>query len=54
VAQASKMLALHSSFSILHFPFTQEHNMETEIITRTNLTCPECGFVVTLDIPEDY
>lgn len=24
------------------------------IVTRTNLTCPECGHVVELDIPLDY
>lgn len=25
-----------------------------EIVTRTNLTCPECGFVEALDMPPDY
>jgi len=25
-----------------------------EIVTRANLTCPECGFVEKLDIPPDY
>jgi len=28
--------------------------MEAEIVTRTNLTCPECGFVEELDIPLNY
>jgi len=28
--------------------------MENEIITRTHLTCPQCDFVVELDIPLDY
>jgi hypothetical protein len=27
---------------------------ETDIVTRTNLTCPGCGFVEKLDIPLDY
>ena len=25
-----------------------------DIVTRTKLTCPECGFVEELDIPLDY
>lgn len=25
-----------------------------EITTRTNLTCPHCGFVEELDIPQDF
>lgn len=25
-----------------------------EVVTRTNLTCPKCGFVETLDTPLDY
>lgn len=29
-------------------------DMENEIVTRTNLTCPECNFVVDLDIPLEY
>lgn len=29
-------------------------NQNMEIVTRTNLTCPECGFVEALDIPLDY
>ena len=28
--------------------------MEAEIVTRTNLNCPNCGFVEELDIPLDY
>lgn len=25
-----------------------------EVITISNLTCPECGYVEVLDIPSDY
>ena len=28
--------------------------MDERIVTRTNLTCPECHHVVELDIPLDY
>ena len=28
--------------------------METDIVTRTNLRCPECGFVERLDMPLNY
>lgn len=27
---------------------------DERIVTRTNLTCPHCGFVAELDIPLDY
>ena len=29
-------------------------HMESDIVTRTNLTCPECDFVEELDIPFNY
>jgi hypothetical protein len=33
---------------------TGNQKMKKEIVTRTNLTCPECGFVEALDIPLNY
>ena len=32
----------------------RNNNMESDIVDRTNLTCPECSFVEELDIPLDY
>jgi len=28
--------------------------MDEQIVTRTNLTCPECSFIEELDIPLAY
>jgi len=28
--------------------------MDKRIVTCTHLTCPECSYVVELDIPRDY
>jgi len=32
----------------------EDTTMTDQIVTRTNLTCPECNHVVELEIPLDY
>lgn len=32
----------------------EDTTMADQIVTRTNLTCPECNHVVELEIPLDY
>ena len=31
-----------------------EETIYMALITKTDLTCPQCGFVEELDIPRDY
>ena len=37
-------------FMVVDRPMSNEQKSEL-LITRTNLTCPQCGFVEELDIP---